>query len=357
MKRGVRENELQSSRAIKKSRFALDTYRDFIDNSFPEDIWIEIARYLEPEELYTLQLVSKVFLDLGSTDTLWQSLLNRLHAIDESISVNPRMGQSIREAFIEGFSLVKNHQRNEMNYLACNNLYIAPGFQNSLSDLEAISEKLDAVNDALISTTLTEAIRIKSQTLDLTNLYLTRLSRKSLIEKGPIDFWQNLIILNCANNNISILPKWICKLPSLQELILNNNLLESLPESIGNLSTLESLELDSNRLQLITESIVNLQQLNFLWCQYNYLESLPESISNMPSLKGLYCKGNYLKSLPESICNKFYDDWSHQMLREQNLPDYDTSESEFSDEMELDDPEEIDENEQNMRLSSRRMSR
>lgn len=85
----------------------------FAEYPLPDEIWGEIAQYLEPNDLQALRLVCKQFLTHQDRDSLWQPLLNRLHALDNTITVTPVPGALIRDTFINGFLKIKLKQISE----------------------------------------------------------------------------------------------------------------------------------------------------------------------------------------------------------------------------------------------------
>ena len=110
-----------------------------------------------------------------------------------------------------------------------------------------------------------------------------------------------LKILNLNNNNLTYLPKSLCKLENLEELFLSGNSLYELPESINKLQALKTLSLSTNKLSFLPENFHRLKNLEYLNLSYNNLYTLPKSIGKLYSLKTLLLSRNHLYELPESF--------------------------------------------------------
>ena len=123
---------------------------------------------------------------------------------------------------------------------------------------------------------------------------------KSFEELLKIDIYNDIIYINCNNNNLLNLPE----LPNSLKILdcHSNNNLSSLPELPNSLIELYCWNNNLSSLPKLPNS------LKYLDCGNNSLSSLPE-LPN--SLKRLYCSNNNLSSLPElpnskiDICYKY----------------------------------------------------
>jgi len=115
----------------------------------------------------------------------------------------------------------------------------------------------------------------------------------NFIEIQQLSDYDNIVYINCYNNNLPSLP---LKLPeSLQTLNCSDNNLTVLPSNLP--ESLQELDYSNNKL---TELPSNLpESLRGLYCRNNNLTSLP---SNLPeSLRGLDCSNNDLTELPSRL--------------------------------------------------------
>ncbi|KAM4591599.1 leucine-rich repeat-containing protein 18 [Odontesthes bonariensis] len=109
--------------------------------------------------------------------------------------------------------------------------------------------------------------------------------------------------LTLSNMGITIFPKCLLKLTSVDELDLSCNLIEKLPDNIGNLSSLRWLDLHSNKLESLPESMGNLVGLTHLNLANNCLTSagLPSSLGYLINLTSLNLGLNQLDALPPTF--------------------------------------------------------
>ncbi|MBS0286533.1 MAG: leucine-rich repeat domain-containing protein [Proteobacteria bacterium] len=300
-------------------------------------VWAGLAPYLSLSDIQALASTCKLMnKTLDKLDVLWQPFLNQLHTIDETISVKPKQGQTIKAAFIAGLEKVRTRQLAEISYLHekyrynifahcphINNIYLEQAL--NLSDVVAISAELDAINSAIITNRIEQTKNAGENDLRLEHKGITRFPKALLDNPAHAAFWrdlqslrlqdnflqtlpsnignnlQALLALFCENNQLTTLPESIGKLQALQVLFCDNNQLTTLPESIGNLQVLQGLGCNNNQLTTLPESIGNLQMLIHLRCDNNQLTALPESIGKVQALQNLWCYDNQLTALPESI--------------------------------------------------------
>lgn len=128
------------------------------------------------------------------------------------------------------------------------------------------------------------------------------------------DCFQQLRILFCSENQFTVLPDVLGKLPlldivgfkankiqtvpaaalnpNIRWLILTDNEIESIPSEIGQLSRLQKLMLAGNKLTELPETLQNCKELSLLRIAANQLTTLPSWLLNMPKLAWLAYSGN-----------------------------------------------------------------
>jgi len=286
MKRGPEQlNNERNVAARTQSPMVQNQDSNLLD--LPNEILIEIAKYLNPEDLENFRTISFLFNNLveNNNDMLWQPLLNRLHAIDRTIKVIPKHHKTVRESFIEGFKTVKKRQAFEIKVLleeypeSIDNFGIT--FNNeypiTLRILETQSSKLDEINCRLIQPIINHKKNTNQHILELTNQNITRLP-KQLLEGENSNFWSNL-----------------------DDLRIDENYIKSLPNNIEICKKLTILDCSSNNLVELPDSITNIESLTDLYLAENSITQLPERISNLFNLRALILHDNPFESLPESI--------------------------------------------------------
>ena len=77
---------------------------------------------------------------------------------------------------------------------------------------------------------------------------------------------------------INFIPKKICSLKFLKELILRDQNIRIIPDSIKNLNALKHLDLRRNSIKYIPKSLIELKSLEFLDLGENKIKELPKSI-------------------------------------------------------------------------------
>jgi hypothetical protein len=127
------------------------------------------------------------------------------------------------------------------------------------------------------------------ESLDLSSLGLFRMPTTIVLS--------HLTSLDLSNNNLRVLPSWICNLPKLSFLNLERNNFSSLPEQIGNLTCLKDLMLSNNHLSFLPESFKDLK-LVILDLSNNPLGKVPSQVLKIQSLKFLTLNFTQLTSIP-----------------------------------------------------------
>ncbi|MFI4938588.1 MAG: leucine-rich repeat domain-containing protein, partial [Candidatus Berkiellales bacterium] len=259
----------------------------------------EIATYLEPTEIAALSEVAKITYTT-LPDSVWQPFLNRLHAIDKSIKSTPRQGQSIQEAFIEGFKKIKARQEEEIKFLRERHLELevpSLGEKITLKTLEETSKKLDDLNDEILKPIIEETIADAQDNLNLEDIGITRLTSELIQNPLYRQFFQDVIGIDCSSNLLQTIPvELFTQCGNLNFFKCNHNKLLSLPTSIGDLQHLRLLHFAFNDLEELPESIGRCQALTELYGPYNNLKKLPESICNLHLT--VYLDHNHIQSLP-----------------------------------------------------------
>ncbi len=301
----------------------LDQYCDI------DAIWANLAPYLSLADIQSLKMTCTIFkTTLDKLDVAWQPFLNQLHSIDETISVTPQRGQTIKEAFLAGFEKIKTRQLAEIAFLRekhpgyifkdCPQINAIGANQPlTLSDLTAISAELDTVNSAQITD------KYAYNNSNRRGLMVSGVTRfpKALIDNPEHEmFWRNLHYLDLRDSFLHTLPSNINKLQALITLTLPDNQLTTLPGSIGDIKSLTELSCEHNQLKALPNSIGKLQNLNYLYLQHNQLEALPCSIGELQNLKNLNCSVNQLIALPASLTTRFGQQWAANTLASQRRP-------------------------------------
>ncbi|MBS0288563.1 MAG: leucine-rich repeat domain-containing protein [Proteobacteria bacterium] len=332
--------------------------------NFTSDSIQSIFNFLTQEEIFALRLTCKTFNIVATSNQIIMPFLNRLKAIDKTISTLPSEGMMSAtwcyEHFIKEFNRLANSQANETkDFLTANASSNDDEIKNkiiSLKDLEgnadnrhiqlSVLEQKHRLLEDLNTTLIKPKINLNSTKLALRDLGITRIPESLFTQPEYEDYWkklqeidctetslqslpqslgdcQALKVLHCFKNKLKSLPESLGNCQGLQRLICNHNQLEALPESLGNCKTLQEIYCNANKLKSLPESlgkcplqvlncsdnqlkslpasIGNCQALQQLFCNHNQLEALPETLVNCEALQGIYCYNNKLKFLPESI--------------------------------------------------------
>jgi len=111
----------------------------------------------------------------------------------------------------------------------------------------------------------------------------------------------NVILLNCSEEHLTVLPPEIGQLINLQIFYCHRNQLTVLPQEIGNLINLQQLDCYSNQLTVLPPEIGNLINLQTFNCLDNRLTVLPPEIGNLINLQIFNCYMNQFIVLPPEI--------------------------------------------------------
>ncbi len=120
----------------------------------------------------------------------------------------------------------------------------------------------------------------------LTGMKLNKIQKKEKISKlyacgYRINTEGNIIgiyLYGYHSFQINFIPKQLCSLKFLEELILRDQNIRIIPDSIKNLNALKHLDLKRNGIAFIPESIIELKSLKFLDLGENKIKELPKSI-------------------------------------------------------------------------------
>jgi len=102
----------------------------------------------------------------------------------------------------------------------------------------------------------------------------------------------NLTHLDLKYNELAYVPGAIGRLTNLVRLELGSNRLTTLPDAMGQLVNLAYLDLNNNQLTHVPISISRLTRLMYLNVESNRLKALSDAICQLPTLKWLYIGKN-----------------------------------------------------------------
>ncbi|MFV5703178.1 T9SS type A sorting domain-containing protein [Flavobacterium sp. XS2P12] len=125
-----------------------------------------------------------------------------------------------------------------------------------------------------------------SEALNVSNLYLNNFEISNLT---GIEFFTNLIILQCTDNKLTSLD--VSKLVNLDSLFCSTNLMTNL--NVTGLSSLTSLGCDEN--QLTSLNLTGVNNLYVLGCNDNQLTGL--DLAGISNLNILQCQNNQISTL------------------------------------------------------------
>ncbi|MBS0288559.1 MAG: hypothetical protein JSS07_00810 [Proteobacteria bacterium] len=288
--------------------------------NFTSDTLLPIFNFLTQEEAFALRLSCKTFNVAVTSNEIMMPFLNRLKAIDKTISTLPPEGVMSTawcyERFIKEFNRLANSQANETkNFLIGNARSSNDEIKNkiiSLKDLKgrnadnhhiqlSVLEQRHAFLEDLNTTLIQPKIDLNSTELDLTNLKISRIPESLFTQPEYQDYWKKLQKIDCSGSTLQSLPQSIGDCQALEELNCTVSKLKSLPESLGNCQALKQLYVTYSELEALPESLGNCQALQVIRSDFNQLKSLPASLGNCQGLKQLYCNYNQMEALPETL--------------------------------------------------------
>ncbi len=123
------------------------------------------------------------------------------------------------------------------------------------------------------------------------------LGNNKLKELPDMDGLEYLKELYISHNQISNIPEFICRLPSLNKLLAANCRLTDVPTEITNLNDLEILDLSYNQLTSLP-SIGNLKALRVVDVNHNKISTLDGESDEMYELQCIDISSNNFTKLP-----------------------------------------------------------
>ncbi|KAG9486863.1 hypothetical protein GDO78_006974 [Eleutherodactylus coqui] len=127
---------------------------------------------------------------------------------------------------------------------------------------------------------------------------------KTLIHTIPgyIQMFEDMKILDMAQNKITCLPPEIGCLRNLRELNVSFNNLKDIPPELGDCENLGKLDISGNlELTELPFELSNLKKVTFVDLSANKFSSIPICVLRMSSLQWLDISRNNLKDLPQDI--------------------------------------------------------
>ncbi len=260
----------------------------------PDEIWVHIASFLDNEDLARFRQICKVTQFVGSHAILLQPFYNRLYALDKTLPAVLSQDKAFLD-FTEAFLKIDARQQEEIAYLQEHQSGLrakveyhevfSPTTLLTLASLEAKDAVLDKINGEII----TRKINVRSTSLFLRAAKITRLPASLFQAEGYVNFWQNLVSLDCRDNDLITLN--LQALTALQNIDCTFNKLTTL--NVQGLTALLHLRCFNNQLTILdAKGLVALQSL---WCNNNRLTSL--DVQGKASLQYLFCDKNPLKDL------------------------------------------------------------
>ncbi len=246
-------------------------------SAIPNDVLVLLFSYLSPKDRFKMRLICQGFNQTLSLSNqfavLWNPLLNRLKAIDPSISLVPPFDEKETMAwrhdrFVAGFNKIAQeqdkeiedflslYQKNKLNPDAAtreqlNRLFVFNSKKKNaktISDLEQRHEMLENLN-ALIFKSIANSARLDNNSmrtnsffattvpiysgyLSLANRYMTRFPARVFKDPTLANLWPSLYSLNCEGTKFSAFPKELSACHMLKEVKCDDNQMRSLPETL-----------------------------------------------------------------------------------------------------------------------------
>ena len=139
----------------------------------------------------------------------------------------------------------------------------------------------------------------------LPNVHWLILSSNNItnIPRDTFNYYDNLLLINLANNSLSSIPKSIENVSSLTYLYVSHNHLRKFPSAVLFTISLVSLDLAYNEIESLPTCIQNMTSLTYLNLSQNHIVFLPNSIVEMTSLTHFNVSHNLITILPQIIKN------------------------------------------------------
>lgn len=289
-----------------------------------KDIIIEVAKYLDLNNLAKLFLLNKEYYLVLKSNLLWKILCEKLivsegskfpfhnygilyiHSINNLIKMyHTNEYYHIYKKYILGI----NPESSKIKILSLTNIpkekikYLHSIYE--LSKLQHLT--ITDTKYLTISKNIDKLINLKSIKINYCEIKELIYEISNLINLEEIDMSHNKIEniycnfsemiklgkLNLSFNLIKSLPESFCKLKNLEDLQLNNNLIYFIQNNISKLKKLKSVDLSHNKLTNFPNGITQSINLNLLNISYNDINLLPETILFLNNLKILYISNNH----------------------------------------------------------------
>lgn len=193
-----------------------------------------------------LSLNNNLFNEVPSSITEMQSLLS-LDIRENSVKVLPcPLPSSLESLAVDEnklTSLVCENMAHVINISASGNVltHVRLGNLPNLKTLSVRVNKLEFIEPIVNCNSLQE-------------LYL---GKNFLSQIGFVNTLPGLIVLDCSDNKIAMVPDEITRMTRLKRLDLSNNDLNTLPPQLGNMEQLDSLVVEGNPLRTIRREIIS----------------------------------------------------------------------------------------------------
>lgn len=229
-----------------------------------EDIYYNILRFLEPQDIIKCSYVNKSFNTATKSILLWKMWFTK------------------RFRFTKIF--VTNYYE---SYKYCFQLH-------KLSWYTKYSGAIDHINKVpeldIFKRDMPTMKPIICKLVHLKNLFITYARLKNILP--DIDKLVNLQKLSFSNNMLSLLPTELGNLKNLQTFYISKNQIITIPTELGNMCNLRELYAGNNKIVTIPTEIANLKNLRELYLDNNLIEIVPNEIQSMTNLITLNVRNN-----------------------------------------------------------------
>lgn len=286
------------------------------------DLFFETIKQLSFSEISAISLAwyrrknNQALAILRSNRVFWTHYLAEFRKMDASVPLNPpaELSEAKKNSWhyhtvMQASNAIYRRQNQEIAYLKRKHPHHQQWADIDAQDINAEEatlelliarhQELEALNESIIRT----RINPESRELILQNLGITRLPEALFNDSSLADYWRNLEIFDCDENQLYQLPNSLGTLGALQALYCYQNQIQQLPDTLGNLESLLVLDCSYNQLQQLPAALCNLAALREIYCDWNQLRQLPDNLGNLVALQGLYCNHNQLRQLPATLGN------------------------------------------------------